>query len=751
MKRILLPIIAILGFSPASQAQGMFDINFINDINIDFYDTNWDFRLDSLAALTAGTGSGTGRILADITINGCKFDSCGVRYKGNSSQDANSDKNPFNIDLNYIIAGQEFQGKDKIKLANCFTDPSMVREALTYEIANKYMNGPRGSFVRLAINTDYIGIYTNTESVDNEFLEEHYGSSKNPFFKCDPIAFDIFGDNSNLAYHPDTITYDTLYDMKSLYGLKALQDFTYELEFNSTNIDQFLDVDGVLWFLALSSALVHNDGYTAFGHNFYFYQMDNGKWSIILWDVNMSFGGLLWNGTNLFPLSETDIQNQDPYLHIGDPDFRPLIGRLLSMPIYKRMYTAHFKTIMEENINNGDYMVRAQMMSTLIDADRQNETFNEYTYQNFLDNLTASVGTGFGLRVGLEPLMTARETYIYTLPEFNANQPTISNESTNPVQPDLYTMITFNCDAVDADQVFLYYRHDKFDTFSYVEMFDDGANNDGAAGDGQYGVDITILGSDVQYYFYADNATAGKFSPLRAAYEFYTLIPRRDLVINEISTKNGSIAADLDGDYDDWVEIYNNSASAIDLAGYHLSDKSGNLLKWTFPAYDLQPDEYFIVWCDSQMTQSGVHANFKLNGSGEGVFLSNDLGFAIDDVDFPKQHFNITYGRLPNGDGPFDYLTPTFGTQNDALAGQEETIQEIESFKLYPNPAKEILNISLTGGNFEELRIYNLQGQEVLYKQTNSAQNIILDISNLEKGTYVIQISNMKSQKFVVL
>ena len=148
----------------------------------------------------------------------------------------------------------------------------MVREALSYEIANQYMDCPEASFVTVYVNGDYKGIYTNTESVDDEFLDAYYGSSNNPFFKCDPVSFDIFGDNSNLAYHPDTLAYDTMYDMKSAYGLTELQTLCFNLENNPSTVDQMLDIDRALWFLALSNVLVHNDGYTAFAHNFYIYK-----------------------------------------------------------------------------------------------------------------------------------------------------------------------------------------------------------------------------------------------------------------------------------------------------------------------------------------------------------------------------------------------------------------------------------------------------------------------------------------------
>lgn len=749
MIKTLLCTLSIALISTFCVGQSLFDINQIHTVNIDFYDADWDHQLDSLASLNTGTGSGTQRILANVTINGTQLDSCGVRYKGNSSMDTTSNKNPYNIDLNYVILGQEYQGKDKIKLANCYTDPSMVREALTYEIANQYMDCPRASFVKLSINNNYIGIYTNTESIDNEFLNDHYGSSNNAFFKCDPVSFDIFGDNSNLAYHPDTMAYDTLYDKKSIYGLTELQDFTYELEFNPATIDQYLDVDRALWFLALSSALVHNDGYTAFAHNFYVYKMDNGHWSIILWDVNMSFAGLLWNGTGIFPGGENDLITQDPYIHIGATTFRPLISQLLSIPKYKRMYTAHFKTIMEENISNNLYLQRAQFMSDLIAPEVINEQYNEYTYQEFQDNITDNVGIGWGLRLGLENLMSNRDTYINTLPEFQATQPTISN-ITVPVEPAPFTLINITADASNSNSLTLGYRYNQYDVFTKAPMFDDGAHNDGAAGDGTYGIDISILGTDMQYYFYADNSTAGMFSPVRAEYEFYNLSPKKDLVINELSATNSSIHADLNGDYDDWVEVYNSSDVAVNLMDYHLSDESGNLIKWNFPNFMLQPDSYFIVWCDDQVGQSGVHANFKLSSAGEGLYLADNLGFLVDFVEYPVQTTDITYGRLPNGTGPFQFLYPTFGTINTTAVGMEEVELTQNELIIYPNPTNDFVNLQLSHFDNDVLMILDLNGKKIDEVRFTNSNIESLDVTSYAKGIYVITGSKGLSKKLIV-
>jgi hypothetical protein len=255
----------------------------------------------------------------------------------------------------------------------------------------------------------------------------------------------------------------------------------------------------------------------------------------------------------------------------------------------------------------------------------------------------------------------------------------------------------------------------------------------------------------MQYYFYAENANASRFSPARAEYEFYTLSPKKGLVINEISAANTTIASDLNGDFDDWVELYNSSPDPIAIGGYHLSDENGNLIKWQLPNFTLQPDAYFIVWCDNQTGQSGVHANFKLSANGEGLFLSDNLGFLIDQIIYPVQYTDISYGRLANGTGPFNYLIPTFGAENDALAGIENPSEENEvNIQLYPNPASDNVIIKIDGVSEKEANIYDLQGRLVQQHFLNQTGITEINLSRLSKGTYIIKIGNKHSRKLIV-
>ena len=72
------------------------------------------------------------------------------------------------------------------------------------------------------------------------------------------------------------------------------------------------------------------------------------------------------------------------------------------------------------------------------------------------------------------------------------------------------------------------------------------------------------------------------FSPQRAEKEFHQLPVISGLVINEIMASNSLSVADQDGEYDDWVELYNGNSFSLNLNGYYLSDNENNLTKWSF-------------------------------------------------------------------------------------------------------------------------------------------------------------------------
>ena len=139
-----------------------------------------------------------------------------------------------------------------------------------------------------------------------------------------------------------------------------------------------------------------------------------------------------------------------------------------------------------------------------------------------------------------------------------------------------------------------------------------------------------------------------------------------DVVINELLPKNSQNGSDEDGDFDDWIELYNLSNEDQDLSNYYLTDSKKDLTKWQFPAGTvIEKNGYLIIWADDDPTRGPLHTNYKLSADGETVvLLSPDLE-VIDLVEYPATLVELSYARKPNGTGEFSWTIPTYNASND--------------------------------------------------------------------------------------
>lgn len=716
----------------------------ISEINIAFYDADWDHKLDSLM-----TADSDARILADITINGMVFDSVGVRYKGNSSYNASQAKNPLNIKLDYI-KGHEYEGYNSLKLSNLYKDPSFVREVLAYEIAGKYMPASRAGYANVYFNGLKNGLYTNVQVVDDIFTSEHYFSENRPFFEGDdvsgpppmgcftgaPMVWGYMGTDS-------TNCYPKFYDMKVDNTWSYLISFLDTFNNYTSMMENIYDVDRHLWAMAFDIGLVNLDAPISMAHNFYLYYGLDNRFHYAKWDLNECFGVFvsLGYGPSSTFLNTTQMQQLDPFA--GNSSANPVVYKVWQNTRWKRMYIAHMKTIFEENIDNGWYLTRAQELQAIVDTAVLNDPNKLYSYTDFQNNLTATASGS----VGITELMIPRWTYLSSNTWFTATQPEISNIATSPstVLPNSSVVIT--AEISNASEVFLGYRSNIADRFTKTNMYDDGAHGDGAAADGIFGTSVPVLESDVQYYIYADNANAGRFSPARAEYEYYTIDVNGNVVINEIMASNSATATDQDNESDDWIELYNTSASPVSLNGYYLSDEFTITDKWQFPDTIINGYDYLIVWADNDTLQSGLHASFKLSAAGEAVALFTPAKSLVDQISFSAQSSDISYGRYPNGSGSFQLMNPTFSSQNSPWLGFSHTPNTV-GVNIFPNPANDKVSITFNDDAAHLIQIYNLQGCPVFYR--TAATGLLINTSTFESGVYLVLIDNHLSNKLVI-
>jgi hypothetical protein len=262
---------------------------------------------------------------------------------------------------------------------------------------------------------------------------------------------------------------------------------------------------------------------------------------------------------------------------------------ILADPMYKRMYMAHLRTIVQEIFVSDDYLTTANALRTTIDAAVQADPYKFYTYTQYQNSLTTNIsggGPGGQTIYGIQNLMDARVTFFESNSNYLLSAPTISAYAPSNATPNYGDAITITATCSNETTVYLGYRLEHQLRFNRVQMFDDGAHNDGAAGDHVYGANVTLNGVTMEYYIYAENANAGLYSPQRAEHEYHTLainimLPAQgDILINEVMADNGTTAYDSNGENDDWVELYNTTSTAKDLTGLYLSDDLSNLIKW---------------------------------------------------------------------------------------------------------------------------------------------------------------------------
>ena len=142
------------------------------------------------------------------------------------------------------------------------------------------------------------------------------------------------------------------------------------------------------------------------------------------------------------------------------------------------------------------------------------------------------------------------------------------------------------------------------------------------------------------------------------------------VTINEACSKNTVFAA-ADGNYYDWIELYNSGSQSADLTGWGLSDKATKPYRFTFPAgTSIAPGGRLVVYCDSTLgTTDTTAAPFGLSASGETLTLTDASGNTVDTITFGALAADTSYGQYPDGSG--EYFTLASATPSSANSAPE--------------------------------------------------------------------------------
>ncbi len=135
------------------------------------------------------------------------------------------------------------------------------------------------------------------------------------------------------------------------------------------------------------------------------------------------------------------------------------------------------------------------------------------------------------------------------------------------------------------------------------------------------------------------------------------------LYINEFMASNDVSFPGPQGDYPDWIEIYNAGTEAVMLGGYYMSDKLDDpaamyMIPSTFPDSVTVPAGGFIVFYANKGDASSVmNLNFKLSGGGEAIGLWDSSQLVVDNLTYGAQTSDISYGRYPDGADAWGFMS----------------------------------------------------------------------------------------------
>jgi spore coat protein H len=645
----------------------------------------------------------------------------GFRLRGNTSR--YSQKKSFKLSFNEFVDGREWFDVDKLNLNGEHNDPSIVRSKLCWDLYQQVdVPASRAAHAEVWINDIYFGLYVNVEHVDDEFLWKHFPDDTGNLWKClwpadltwqgdDPDDYK-FENNGHRTYelksNEDEDDYTALYELIRL--LEECPDSAIE-----DSLMQYLDVGGVLQYFAMNVLTASWDDYWFLSNNYYLYHDPSiDRMTLIPYDYDNTFS-IDWFG------NEWALQN--PYT-FGQNN-RPLAERIFSQPRWRNLYTHILEHWMETLMSSADWEDRLLPLYQRIYPSAQADTFRTLDYGFTMMDFINSWGPSYQnahVKRGLREYLDMRRSSLAGQLNYVDSGPEIWQldwEPRLPGETDSLRVTSAAWSPDGAGALTLLWSMNGADwQESPMNWTGDPANPRLSVAD-RWEVTLPPMNSGGELRLKAvmeDGSSRVRFFPPLAPRRLSVSQAATGLALNEFLASNDSQGQDQDGEFDDWVELFNTGDTSMPLAGCWLTDDPDNLLKWEFPpsAPELAPGEFLLVWCDEDEDQAGLHASFKLSAGGEFLALTAADGVSVhDSLSFGPQETDVSLGRLPDGVGSWQALSPSPGESNANTSLESPNLPAEKMLAhAWPNPFNGTLHLSVSSP-VKAWSLFDLAGRKV--------------------------------------
>lgn len=381
----------------------VFNQSVVNRIDLVFTSNDWsDMQKDLATVQTSGGGQGPGTVtFSDQTplyfecqffFNNLEWYHVGVRYKGNSSLNANSNKLPLRFQFDEFdddypeIKDQRFYGFKELSMGSNYRDEAIMKDKTAADIFRDFgVPAVQTAFYEIWIDTgtgtaQYYGVYTMNEVVFDTFLSSYFGSDSGNCYKPDGdgATFSTAGFNlsdfelkNNSGANKDEI--QEMYDILQS-SLRTSDPTQWRADLESV-----FDVDGFMKYLAANNTIQNWDTYGNMTHNYYLYHDPaDGLLKWIVWDNNEAFSS--GNGNNAaLSLGMTEVGTS-----------WPLISYLIDQSEYEDIYKSYLNTFINNSFNyNRMESIYSNQSSLLYDSVSNEES--GYSFVNGVNNFTSAV------------------------------------------------------------------------------------------------------------------------------------------------------------------------------------------------------------------------------------------------------------------------------------------------------------------------------------------------------------------------
>jgi hypothetical protein len=627
----------------------------------------------------------------------------GFRLRGNTSRA--SAKKSFKVKFNAFTSGIKYQGVKELNLNGSHNDPTMVREKLFYDAWNLAgLPSRRVSFAKVYLNNVYYGLYTNIEELDDEWAQRVYGTDDGNLYKCIyPADLKYLGTSPTLYKNVKHSATERAYDLKTNELTDDYADLAKLcLVINTpTNfeceIQKVINVQGFLKAYAVEILAAHWDDYAYNKNNFFLYHNPRTDlFEFISYDPDNSFGVDFGGG----PFTTRNIYTW----HNAANGI--LVAKLLAVPNFKNQFSFYVNQLANNAFAN--LFPRLDAMKTLISSAAQDDTYRTrdygFTFADFQNGFDLAAKNP--AKFGIKQFIAARNPSAISQITGLAMPPILTDYDVKPVLPKATEQITFRVKIENITGLInptFYYSIDSINFITTPLV---------AVGSSFYEAKIRLSTPANALFYRFEAANTEGVAKLPACGNFKLRLNesqfKNKLFINEFMADNTKTIKDETGIYEDWIELYNGTNTAIFLGDKYLSDDFLSPNKWKMPTDSLAARSWRLFWLDNDVLQGTKHASFKLSAGGEqiGIFSSFTEGYApIDTLTFGQQIPDISIGRLPDGVGAFRILPTQTPNATNGTVGVNDLFLDNLGLNIYPNPVDNQLFIKFNNDIKQDIRV----------------------------------------------